>query len=146
MMDLIDYCKDHTIEDILKLADVKERVELFFSYKEQFYAQIKEHSKVVGSVLVVNLKDEETIYPGNRFVKYALFPDTRISVQVIWGFKKQNTVFTVGKSIINRASDVNIGEIMLSYDGGGHKNAGTCQVAHEDADRILEELLVKLQG
>ncbi len=146
MMDLIDYCKDHTIEDILKLADVKERVELFFSYKEQFYTQIKEHSKVVGSVLVVNLKDEETIYPGNRFVKYALFPDTRISVQVIWGFKKQNTVFTVGKSIINRASDVNIGEIMLSYDGGGHKNAGTCQVAHEDADRILEELLVKLQG
>ena len=146
MMDLIDYCKHHTIEDILKLPDVKERVDLFFSYKDQFYAQIKDNAKVVGDVLVVDLKDQETIYPGNRFVKYALYPDTKISVQVIWGFRKQNTVFTVGKSIINRSSDVNIGEIMLSYGGGGHKNAGTCQVDHEDADRVLGELLEKLQG
>lgn len=146
MMDLIDYCKNHDIDDILELPDVKERVDLFFSYKDQFYAQIKDNAKVVGDVLVVNLKDEETIYPGNRFVKYALYPDTKISVQVIWGFRKQNTVFTVGKSIINRSSDVNIGEIMLSYGGGGHKNAGTCQVEHEDADRVLGELLEKLQG
>lgn len=146
MMDLIEHCKQHTIDEILELPDVKERVELFFSYKDQFYGQIKDNAKVEGDVLVIDLKKEETIYPGNRFVKYALFPDTKISVQVIWGFKKQNTVFTVGKSIINRSSDVNIGEIMLSYGGGGHKNAGTCQVAHEDADRVLEELLVKLQG
>ena len=146
MMDLIDYCKNHTIEEILELEDVKERVTLFFSYKDQFYNQIKSNARVEGDVLVVNLKEEETIYPGNRFVKYALYPDTKISVQVIWGFKKQNTVFTVGKSIINRSSDVNIGEIMLSYGGGGHKNAGTCQVAHEDADRVLDELLIKLQG
>jgi nanoRNase/pAp phosphatase (c-di-AMP/oligoRNAs hydrolase) len=146
MMDLIDYCRDHTIEEILKLPDVEERVELFFSYKNQFYSQIRDNAKVVGDVLVVDLKEEETIYPGNRFVKYALFPDTKISIQVIWGFKKQNTVFTVGKSIINRSSEVNIGEIMLSYGGGGHRNAGTCQVAHDDADRILGELLEKLQG
>jgi nanoRNase/pAp phosphatase (c-di-AMP/oligoRNAs hydrolase) len=146
MMDLIAYCKHHSIEKILELPDVKERVDLFFEYKEKFYEQIKSNARVEGNVLVVNLKDEEIIYPGNRFVKYALYPDTQISIQVIWGFKKQNTVFTVGKSIINRSSDVNIGEIMLSYDGGGHKNAGTCQVAHEDADRILEELLIKLQG
>jgi len=146
MMDLIDYCKDHTIEEILALEDVKERVDLFFSYKEDFYQQIRDLAKVHDKVLVLDLRDQETIYPGNRFVKYALYPDTEISVQVIWGFKKQNTVFTVGKSIINRASDVNIGEIMLSYGGGGHKNAGTCQVDHDQAPRVLEELLSKLQG
>jgi nanoRNase/pAp phosphatase (c-di-AMP/oligoRNAs hydrolase) len=146
MMDLIDYCKNHNIDEILELPDVKERVDLFFSYKDKFYQQIRDNAQVTGDVLVVNLKDVETMYPGNRFVKYALYPDTKISVQVIWGFKKQNTVFTVGKSIINRSSDVNIGEIMLSYGGGGHKNAGTCQVPHEEADRVLDELLVKLQG
>lgn len=145
MMDLIDYCKNHTIKDILALPDVNERVELFFSYKDKFYQQIKQHAQTTGDVLVVDLKDEEVIYPGNRFVKYALFPETKISVQVIWGFRKQNTVFTVGKSIINRSSNVNIGEIMLSYGGGGHMNAGTCQVPHEDADRVLGELLIKLQ-
>lgn len=146
MMDLIDYCRDHSIDEILALPDVKERVELFFSYKDQFYNQIKSNAEVHDDILVINLKDEEIIYPGNRFVKYALYPDTKISIQVIWGFRKQNTVFTVGKSIINRDSDANIGEIMLSYGGGGHRNAGTCQVAHEDADRVLGELIEKLKG
>lgn len=145
MMDLIDYCKEHSIEEILELPDVKERVDLFFKYKDQFYNQIQSNAKVYGSVLVVNLKDQETIYPGNRFVKYALYPDTNVSIQVIWGFKKQNTVFTVGKSIFNRTNKTNIGELMLSYGGGGHMNAGTCQVPHEDQDRVLQEIIQALQ-
>lgn len=145
MMDLIDYCKDHHIDDILALADVKERVELYFKYTDEFKAQITDNATVYDNVLVVDLKNEETIYPGNRFVKYALYPETNISIQVIWGLKKQNTVFTVGKSIFNRSSEVNIGEIMLSYGGGGHFNAGTCQVANEDAERLLLEIVDKLK-
>lgn len=144
MMDLIDYCKSHTIEEILDLPDVKERVDLFFSYKDDFYKQIHDNAKVKGNVLIVNLKEEETIYPGNRFVKYALYPNTNISIQVIWGFRKQNTVLTVGKSIINRSSKANIGEIMLEYGGGGHMNAGTCQVDHDDAERVLAEIIEKI--
>ncbi len=145
MMDLIDYCKNHSIEEILALPDVQERVELFFSYKDKFYQQIKDNAEVHGNVLVVKLKDVETIYPGNRFVKYALYPDTNVSIQQIWGFRQQNTVYTVGKSIINRSSKANIGELMLGYGGGGHMNAGTCQVPHEDADKVLAELIDKLQ-
>lgn len=145
MMDLIDYCKNHSIEEILELEDVKERVELFFSYKDKFYDQIRDNASVHGNVLLVRLKDEETIYPGNRFVKYALFPETNISIQEIWGFRQQNTVYTVGKSIINKSSKVNIGEIMLSYGGGGHMNAGTCQIEHEKAEQVLSELIDKLK-
>ena len=145
MMDLIEYCKNHSIKEILELPDVKERVELFFSYKDKFYQQIKDNAEVHGNVLVVKLKDEEIIYPGNRFVKYALFPETNISIQEIWGFRQQNTVFTVGKSIINKSSEANIGEIMLNYGGGGHMNAGTCQIEHDEAERVLAELIDKLQ-
>jgi len=146
MMELIEYCKDHDIEDILQLPDVKERVELYFEYEEQFKEQLQTHGEVHDNVLVVRLKDVETIYPGNRFMKYALFTDTNISVQVIWGLKKQNTVFTVGKSIFNKSSDVNIGELMLEYGGGGHRNAGTCQVPNEEAEAKLTEILEKLKG
>lgn len=141
MMDLIEYCKFHTIDQILALPDVHERVELFFKYKDDFYNQIKKNAVVHDNVVVLNLKDEEVIYPGNRFVIYALYPETNISIHVLWGFQKQNTVFTVGKSIINRSSSANIGELMLKYGGGGHMNAGTCQVPHEDADRILAEII-----
>lgn len=145
MMDLIDYCKDHTIKEILELKDVKERVELYNKYSEKFKEQIKKNSNIIDNVLIVNLKDEETIYPGNRFIKYALFEECNISIQVIWGVKKQNTVFTVGKSIFNKSSDKNIGQIMLQYGGGGHKNAGTCQVSNEKWEEKLKEIIEKLK-
>lgn len=145
MMNLIDYCKDHTIEEILKLEDVKERVELYKEHEADFKAQIKENARVYGNVLVIKLKDEDLIHPGNRFVKYALYPETNISIQEIWGLKKQNTVFTVGKSIFNRSSEVNIGMLMLEYGGGGHRNAGTCQISNEKSTEILNEIIEKLQ-
>lgn len=145
MMDLIDYCKNHSIAEILALPDVKERVDLFFHYKDEFYQQIKDNSTLYNNVLVLRLKEQEIIYPGNRFVLYALYPQATISIHEMWGFKQQNTVFTVGKSIINRSSKANIGELMLQYGGGGHMNAGTCQIPHEDADKVLKELIEALQ-
>lgn len=146
MMELIDHCVDHPIEDILALDDVKERVDLYFKYSEEFKTQITENSTINGDILVVDLRNEEIIYPGNRFLKYAIFPESRISVQVIWGFKKQNTVFAIGKSIFDRSSKVDIGDVALEYGGGGHSAAGTCQVPNEDSDKLLVEVVEKLKS
>lgn len=144
MMQLIDFCLDHPIQDVLELPDVKERVDLYFKQQELFKAQIERIHQIHGKVVVLPLKDEETIYAGNRFMVYAMYPEAEISVHVMWGLKKQNTVFTIGKSIVNRTSDINIGEICLKYGGGGHKNAGTCQVDNEKAEEILKEILPQL--
>lgn len=144
MMDLIDYCLTMTIDEILEVPDVKERVELYMGYDSLFREQIKRCTTVRGNVIVVNLKDEEQIYPGNRFLKYALFPECNISVQVIWGLKQQNTVFAVGKSIFKKDNPVNIGDIMLKYGGGGHFNAGTCQIPNENWEELLEEIVQQI--
>jgi nanoRNase/pAp phosphatase (c-di-AMP/oligoRNAs hydrolase) len=141
MMDLIDYCKDHTIDEILALPDVKERVDLYLEHTELMVEQIRRCSVVHYNLVVLDLQREETIYCGNRFMIYALFPQCNISMHVLWGLKRQNTVFTVGKSIFNRSSDTMIGELMLQYGGGGHANAGTCQVSNEDAERVQQELI-----
>ena len=146
MMDLIDYCRAHTIEEILALPDVQERVELYFSYEEQFKEQLRRCSAVHGNVVVLDLKQEEIIYPGNRFMIYALYPECNISIHCLWGVNKQNSVFTVGKSIFNRSSKTNIGELMYSYGGGGHANAGTCQVEHDQADSVLTAIITKLNA
>ncbi len=145
MMDLIDYCIDHDIDDILQLPDVAERVELYFEHQEKFKDQMRGAARTDGNVLVVDLRGEDTIYAGNRFVKYALFPDTNVSVQVIWGFKRQNTVLTVGKSIFNRTCPVNIGQLMLEYGGGGHANAGTCQVPNDRSEQVLGNVVAALK-
>ncbi|MDN5360814.1 MAG: hypothetical protein PWQ84_1877 [Thermotogaceae bacterium] len=144
MMDLIDYCKNHTIDEILELPDVKERVELYFEQEPLLKEQIKKNATVYDNLVVVDFRDDEVIHAGNRFLKYALFPQCNISIRIMWGFRKQNTVFAVGKSIFNKTSKTNIGELMLQYGGGGHAAAGTCQVEHEDAERVLKELVEKI--
>lgn len=144
MMDLIDYCKNHTIEQVMQLPDVKVRADMYFDHEEKFKEQIQRCSKIYGNLAVLDLRNEETIYAGNRFMIYALFPECNISIHVLWGVKQQNTVFATGKSILNRTSKTNIGELMLQYGGGGHQNAGTCQVDNDKADAVLQELITKI--
>ena len=140
MMQLIDYCRDHTVDEIVALPDVKERVDLYFEHEGKFKEQIKRCSTVHDNLVILDLREEETIYAGNRFMIYALFPDCNISIHVLWGLNKLNTVLATGKSILNRTSKTNVGELMLKYGGGGHENAGTCQVENDDAARVLGEL------
>jgi nanoRNase/pAp phosphatase (c-di-AMP/oligoRNAs hydrolase) len=144
MMDLIDYCKDHTIDEILELPDVQERVDLYFEQESEFKSQLQQCATVHDHLVVLDLRDEDTIYAGNRFMIYALYPECDISMHVLWGRNQQNTVFAVGKSIINRMSRVNIGELMLAHGGGGHEGAGTCQIENEDADPIMVELIQQI--
>ncbi len=146
MMQLIDYCLDNDIDKILELPDVKERVDLYFEQEKLFEEQLRRIVKVCGKVAVIDLRNEEVIHAGNRFVVYAMYPETEISIHVAWGFKKQNTALMIGKSIINKASNADIGEICLSYGGGGHRNAGTCQVDNDKADEALEAIVAKINA
>ena len=144
MMDLIDYCRTHTIDEIMALPDVKERKDLYFEHAEKCKEQIRRCSTVHKNLVVLDLRREETIYAGNRFVIYALYPEQNISIHVLWGLKNQNTVFATGKSILNRTSKTNIGALMLEYGGGGHENAGTCQVENDMAEEVLGALIARI--
>jgi nanoRNase/pAp phosphatase (c-di-AMP/oligoRNAs hydrolase) len=146
MMELIDYCLAHPVDEVLQLPDVAERVSLYREQSELFRAQLRRCTTVVGEVAIVDLRGEETIYAGNRFMVYALYPEATVSVHVLWGRQKQNTVLAVGMSILDRSNQVDIGALMLGYAGGGHRSAGTCQVAHEDATRSLHEIVVALNS
>ena len=146
MMQLIDYCLEHTVDEILELPDVKERVDLYFEQDRLFREQLKRLVRVEGKVAVLDLRGEDVIYAGNRFMIYALFPETEISVHVAWGFQKQNTAVMIGKSIINKASTVDIGGLCLRYGGGGHANAGTCQLENDRIDAELPDIIAALNA
>jgi nanoRNase/pAp phosphatase (c-di-AMP/oligoRNAs hydrolase) len=142
MMRLIDACLEHQeVADILALPDVAERADLYHAQAQLFVDQLRRVSRVEGDVVIVDLRDEDVIYAGNRFMVYALFPSARVSIHVLWGKQKQNTVLAVGKSILDRTSPTDIGSVMLHYGGGGHVAAGTCQVPHTDAERVLAEVV-----
>ncbi len=146
MMELIDYCLEHDIDEILELPDVQERVKLYFEQSELFEAQLKRIAKVYDKVVVLDLRNEEVIYAGNRFMIYALYPETRVSIHVAWGFRKQNTAVMIGKSIVNKGAAVDIGELCLKYGGGGHHNAGTCQLDNDTVDQQLPDIIAAINA
>ena len=141
MIELVEACRHMTIEEIMELPNIKERVELYFVQQEIFKKQLQSCSEIHDKLVIVNLQDQSTIYAGNRFMIYALYPECNISIHMMWGKLKQNSVFAAGKSILNRTCPINIGELMLRYEGGGHANAGTCQIDNAQAIEIKQELI-----
>ena len=145
MMTLAKACSEKTIYQIMEMPDVKERLELYFEQQALFIDMLKKNSKVDGNVIYVDMRNVDTIHTGNRFIIYTVYPEQNISIWIVDGRNKANVAITVGHSIINRSSNVDVGSIMLSYGGGGHKQVGTCQVSNEDADRIIKEIVEKLK-
>ncbi|MGA8723043.1 MAG: exopolyphosphatase [Solirubrobacteraceae bacterium] len=141
MMLLIDSCLELPIDEILASPDVAERVALYRKHSEAAVGQILRCSTVRDRVAILDLRDEEIIHPTNRFLVYALHPECTVSIHALWGLKQQNTVFAVGRSILDRSSQVDIGALMLAHGGGGHEAAGTCQVDNDRAEEILDGLV-----
>jgi nanoRNase/pAp phosphatase (c-di-AMP/oligoRNAs hydrolase) len=146
MENLIDACRSQNIDQILQNPDVKERVTLYFEQDALFRDMIVKHTSLRGNAIVTDLRDVETIYTGNRFLVYSLYPEQDISLWIVDGRNKQNCPIAVGHSILNRTSRTDVGALMLAYGGGGHRQVGTCQVAYEDAGRVIEELIAKINA
>ena len=146
MLDMIEYCGTKTAEQVLAEPDVIERTERYFAQQKDFEDMIRRCARIEGKVIVLDLRNEQEIFAGNRFTMYAMYPDCNVSIQVIWGLKQQNVVFTVGHSILNRSCTVDIGSLMLAYGGGGHLRVGTCQIPTEKADEVLPVIIEALKG
>ena len=142
MSELIGIVRDcKSVDEVLAHQDVKERVEVYNEQRAANAAQLERCGTVHGNLVVLDLRNENTIYAGNRFVIYAMFPQCNISIHVMWGRQNQNVVFATGKSIFDRGSKTDVGELMLKHGGGGHKAAGTCQIETDRANDVLKELI-----
>ena len=143
MEKLIDDCATLTIDQILADPDVHERVDLYFVQNDLFKKMLEKHTRLNGNVIVTDLRGVDTIYSGNRFLVYSLFPDQNISLWVTDGREKKNCAVAIGHSIINRSSNTNVGKLALAYGGGGHRQVGTCQVPYDRADKAIAEIIAK---
>ncbi|NQU63267.1 MAG: exopolyphosphatase [SAR324 cluster bacterium] len=146
MMDMIQYCRTMTAEEVIENYDIQERIMRYFDQQDFFSGMLKRSSEVKGNLIVTNLKAETTVHSGNRFMVYALYPEQNIDVRVMWGRDNQNVVFACGHSILNRTSKTNVGKLMLKYGGGGHHMAGTCQVPVEKWEAILKEIVTQINA
>jgi nanoRNase/pAp phosphatase (c-di-AMP/oligoRNAs hydrolase) len=145
MEELITHCRHSTIDEILSMPDIKERVDMYNEQNKLFKEMILAHTRTDDNVIITDLRDVSPIYTGNRFVIYSMFPDQNISCWVVDGRAKVNVSIACGYSIVNRSAKTNVGRLMLKYGGGGHERVGTCQVSCEDADRVLGEIIAQMK-
>lgn len=145
MEHLINYCRNMSIEEILDLPDIKERIKLYEEQTKLFLEMLNKYTKTEENVIVTDLRGVSPIYTGNRFMIYSIYPEQNVSLWIVDGKQNQNVAIACGYSILNRTCDTDVGKLMLKYGGGGHKMVGTCQPAINDADRIIEELVQALK-
>ena len=140
MEELINLFRNMKIEEILELPDVKERVDMYFDQTEKFKSMVEKHTAINNNVIITDLRDVDTIYTGNRFMIYSLYPEQNVSMWIVDGKQKQNVSIAVGYSILNRTCTADIGKLMLKHGGGGHKMVGTCQVPYDSANGVINEI------
>lgn len=146
MMDMIQYCRTMTAEEILAISDVRERVDLYFEHEKLFEEMLKRTTHTEENLIITNLLDEDIIYSGNRFYVYALYPDQNISLQTFWDNEKKNVTISCGHSILNRSSRTNVGKLMLRFGGGGHETVGTCQVSVASWEEAVENIIASIKN
>lgn len=144
MEKLMDACRTMTTHDILELPDVKERVEVYNEQTEKFKKMVAEYTKVDGNVIITDLRGVDPIYTGNRFMIYSLYPEQNISAWIVSGRGGKGCSAAVGYSILNRTCNIDVGSLMLKYNGGGHKMVGTCQFSDENMEEELPKMLAEL--
>jgi nanoRNase/pAp phosphatase (c-di-AMP/oligoRNAs hydrolase) len=144
-MTLLEALRTRSIEDILSMPEVKERIDRMKSDWEEFKRLTIQHSRMEQNVVVTDFRDVHPIPIGNRFLVYTLFPDANVSVRIHWGPKKQHVAIVVGHAIFNRTCKVNVGELMSEYGGGGHFGAGSAIVWEESSDPAIRDIIRKLQ-
>ena len=144
MEKLMDACRTMNTEEILNLSDVQERVSVYMEQTEKFKKMVSEHTKTEGNVIITDLRGVDPIYTGNRFMIYSLYPEQNISAWIVSGRGGHGCSAAVGYSILNRTSDIDVGSLMLKYNGGGHKMVGTCQFSDENMDTELPKMLTEL--
>ena len=145
MENLIDICAQKSVSEILDIPDVMERTILYFEQDALFRKMVAAKTRTDGNVIITDLRGEEVIYAGNRFLIYSMYPEQNVSVWIVDGRGKQNCPIAVGYSVLNRTCKTDIGSLMLKYGGGGHPMVGTCQVDYDAADKAIEEIVQKLK-
>ena len=145
MEKLIDACRTMRAEEILALLDVKERVEVYNEQTEKFMEMVKKYTTTEGNLIISDLRGVDPIYSGNRFLIYSMYPEQNISAWIVSGRGGAGCSAAVGYSILNKTSTVDVGSLMLKYNGGGHKKVGTCQFSDENMAEELPKMLEELK-
>jgi nanoRNase/pAp phosphatase (c-di-AMP/oligoRNAs hydrolase) len=123
-------------------AEVAARCQRIRDEQEKLRQLVLARTTMKGNVIYCDLRGVKEIPDGNRFLVFTLFPEGNIQVKVADDSQRENTTaISVGYNIFNPTSNVNVGELLKKYGGGGHKVVGSSRVPNEQAERAIKEII-----
>ncbi|MCD4743962.1 MAG: exopolyphosphatase [Desulfobacteraceae bacterium] len=139
---LVSLLRSKGIKDIMEDEEVKIRAEKVIKEDIAFERYLREHTKIHENISVTDFRSFDRAPSGNRFFTYHLFPETIASITIRNKPDDENKILvSIGKSIFNNQSSVNIGKLLSEYHGGGHDGAGGCTLDVETADKDIKKLI-----
>lgn len=144
MYKLVDWIATHSVEEILEMPDVKARVKRYQENEQAFKEALLKHSRQEANVVITDFRGVQAPV-GNRFLIYTLFPEANISVLIMDGKRGEFVAVAVGHNIFNRTSKTDVGALMASFGGGGHRGAGTCQLPLDQADEKIAQIIERIK-
>lgn len=139
---IIELLRDKTLDETLNDAQVKRRCQQIRDEQERLRKLLLDRAELRGNVIYADLRGVKEIPDGNRFLIFTLFPRGNIQVKVTHDSQRENTTaISVGYNIFNPTSDVNVGELLKNYGGGGHKVVGSSRVPNDKAEQAIKEIL-----
>jgi len=139
---VINLLRDATLAEVMNEPEIKQRCQRIQEEQEKLRKLLLERTSYKGNVIFCDLRGVKEVPDGNRFLVFTLFPKGNIQVKVAHDSQRANTTsISVGYNIFNPTSNVNVGELLTNYGGGGHKVVGSSRVPNDQAEQAIKEIL-----
>jgi hypothetical protein len=139
---VIELLRDESLEQTLDDPEVKRRCQQILDEQEKLRKILLQRATLKGNVIYVDLRGIDEVPDGNRFLIFTLFPEGNIQVKVNHDPQRPNTTaISVGYNIFNPTSNVNVGELLQKYGGGGHRVVGSSRVPNDQAEQAIREIV-----
>lgn len=145
LLDLIDQLRLQPAEILVRLGDVRDRLELLASRKTSHEEQMKRTIKGSGLLLIQDMRDEYRIEPGNPMVKHLLAPPHHAILTLYWD-KSRRKVSVALSGALNQEPVVHLGSLLQPFGGGGDRFSGIAQVMPEEIEALIMNLEAHLQA
>jgi hypothetical protein len=137
---LVQLLRTRSLEQLMDHPEVDRCCKQVVSTNVAYEKALRTHTIMHGHVSVTDFRQLESPPNGNRFLVYSLFPECTVNVKILFDDGDTASI-KVGHSILNRGCNVNVGQMLANFEGGGHPGAGACRFAKEKAPQYLKAIL-----
>ena len=135
---LVNLFGKNDLGQILKDPEVKRRCQDVVNQNEQYAVQLKANTRLEKHVAITDFRHLEKTPTGNRFLVYALFPESFVHVRIRHEDQNKDMIaVSVGHSIFNPHCNVNAGLLLADFKGGGHYGAAGARFHASKAEEFI---------